>query len=250
VIRLAAIAAFADDIFVTGADAHERIALLGAQIIAVTALAVLQLDGIAIEAGSTEVTSSSKSVIQAAQTFTSSRVTGTLILGINISGALAWLANLSQILRLSVESIGTGLATGSRVSWLALTMDLVTALGDFATGGKIVRVKGKWAGADHTISRRTIRGVSIVPRHTLLTVLTLSSMLAVGTDAGGTVAGIRVAIALAGNAVTAIWSAGISVVARSTILAGVSGVTGRAGATLHRKELVLASAICILIGYG
>jgi len=44
-------------------------------------------------------------------------------------------------------------------------------------------------------------------------------MLAVGTDAGGTVAGIRVAIALAGNAVTAIGSAGIAVVAWSTILA-------------------------------
>jgi len=120
------------------------------------------------------------------------------------------------------------------VSGLALTMDLVTTLGDFATGGKIVRVEGQWAGTDHTISRRTVRGVSIIPRHTLLTVLTLSSMLAVGTDAGGTVTGIRVAIALAGNAVTAIGSAGISVVARSTILARVSRVTGRAGATLHR----------------
>lgn len=127
-------------------------------------------------------------------------------------------------------------------------MYLVAGLGNLAASRKVVGIEGQWTGAYYAIVWCASGGISIVARHTLLTVVASRRMLAVLADARGTVAGVGMAIALAGYAIATIRSILITIIARCAILARVAGITRRAVAVLDGQELVLACTIGILVG--
>lgn len=248
VIWFAAIAAFANDIIVALALAHEGVTLQSAQLVAVAALAVLQLHCIAIEARCAQVTGHARGIVQTTQTFACACVAGAWLIRIYIAGAFAGLAHITRRLGRAIEAIGTALTACTGVPGQALAVDLLARLRDLASGGKVVRVEGQWTGADHAVVRRPIGGIAIISRQTLLAVVATRRVLAVLADASGTVAGIGMAVALAGHAVAAIWPVLHTMIARGAVFARVSHIAGRALAVLHGQELIFARAVGILVG--
>lgn len=119
----------------------------------------------------------------------------------------------------TIESIGTSLTTCTSIARQTLAMDFIARLGDLTASGKVVGIKRQRAGTDHAIMWCSIRSIAIVSCHTLLAMIALRRVLAVGTDAGATIAGLGMSVTLTGHTITAIGSIIHTMIALSTILA-------------------------------
>ena len=103
---------------------------------AILTLAILQLDGVSKESRCAEFTRGTETVVEALHALPADRVAGGWVVGDDVSGALARLAEVALHVGSAVEAGGARLAGRPRVARTARAADVLLVRRNYARGRK------------------------------------------------------------------------------------------------------------------